>query len=99
MTVETIKKKITPILKRKGVLKAAVFGSFARGEETKSSDVDILVQLAKNKSLLDLVGLKFDMEDRLGRGVDIVSYGGISKFLKDIILKDQKVIYESKKRS
>lgn len=99
MTVATIKKQITPILKRQGVIKAAVFGSFARGEETKKSDVDILVQLAKNKSLLDLASLKLDLEDKLGRNVDVVSYGGISKFLKDIILKEQKVIYESKKRS
>ncbi len=99
MTVETIKKKITPILKRQGVIKAAVFGSFARGEETRNSDVDILVQLAKNKSLLDLAGLKLELEDKLDRNVDVVSYGGISKFLKNIILKDQKIIYECKKRS
>jgi len=85
MTVETIKKKITPILRRQGVLKAAVFGSFARGEETKNSDVDILVKLAKSKSLLDLVDLKLELQDRLSRDVDVISYGGIHPLLKNII--------------
>lgn len=86
-----------PILKRQGVLKAAVFGSAARGEMTKSSDVDLLVKLGKDKTLLDLVGLKLDLEEKLGRGVDVVSYGGIHPLLKDMILKEQKIIYESKK--
>ena len=99
MTTEAIKKKIVRILKRQGVLKAAVFGSAARGEMTNNSDIDILVKLAKNKSLLDLVGLKIALEDKLGRDVDVVSYGGIHPLLKDVILKEQVVIYESKKRS
>lgn len=99
MTTEAIKKKILPILKRQGVIRAAVFGSFARSEETKDSDIDILVKLAKNKSLLDLVGLKLELEDRLGRDVDVISYGGIHPLLKNIILKEQQIIYESKKRS
>jgi len=86
-------------LKRQGVLRAAVFGSVARGEMTKKSDIDILVKLAKNKSLLDLVGLRLELKDKLGRNVDVVSYGGIHPLLRDIILKEQKVIYESKKRS
>lgn len=86
-------------MKRQGVLRAAVFGSVARGEMTKKSDIDILVKLAKNKSLLDLVGLRLELKDKLGRNVDVVSYGGIHPLLRDIILKEQKVIYESKKRS
>ncbi len=99
MLVPTIKRQIVTILKRQGVLKAAVFGSFARGEETKKSDVDLLVQLGKNKSLLDLIGLKLELEEELGRKVDLLTYGGINHRLKDIILKEQKVIYEKAKRS
>ncbi|MFA4890145.1 MAG: nucleotidyltransferase family protein [Candidatus Paceibacterota bacterium] len=99
METAEIKRKIVPILKRQGVLRAAVFGSVARGEMTKKSDIDILVKLAKNKSLLDLVGLRLELKDKLGRNVDVVSYGGIHPLLRDIILKEQKVIYESKKRS
>ena len=44
MTVLHLKKKIVPILKKQGVLKAALFGSFAKGNETKKSDLDLLVK-------------------------------------------------------
>lgn len=94
-----ITKKVTPILKSREVLKASIFGSAARGELNKKSDIDFLIKLPKKKSLLDLVELKFDLEDKLGRKIDIVSYGGINPLLKDAILKEHKVIYERKKRS
>lgn len=94
MTLQTITKQIIPILKREKVVKAALFGSVARNEIKKNSDIDILVKLDRSKNLLDLVGLKLELEDKLGREVDIVSYGGINPLLKDIILKEQKVIYE-----
>lgn len=99
MTTQTIKEKILPILKRQGVTKAAFFGSFARGEEGKKSDIDILVNLKKDQSLLDLVGLKLDLQKKLGRKVDLLTYNGIHPLLRDKILNEQKVIYESKKRS
>lgn len=85
-----------PIFKRQGVTKAAFFGSFARGEENKRSDIDILVNLKKNKTLLDLVGLKLELEEELGRKVDVLTYNGINHLLKDIILNEQKIIYEKK---
>jgi predicted nucleotidyltransferase len=99
MTVETIKKQIVPILKRQGVIKAAVFGSAARGEMTKKSDVDILIKYGSKKSLFDLIRLEFDLGKKLGRKVDLLTYKSIHHLLRDIILKEQKVIYESKKRS
>lgn len=98
MTTQTIKKKILPILKRQGVTKAALFGSIVRGETRKRSDVDILVNLKKGKTLLDLVGLQLELEEKLGRKVDVLTYNSIHPLLKDIILNEQKVIYESKKR-
>lgn len=99
MTIQNIKKKIIPILKRQGVMKAAIFGSFARNEATKKSDIDILVNLKKDKTLFDLVGLKLELEDKLGRKVDVLTYNGIHHLLKDRILNEQKIIYESKKRT
>ena len=99
MTTQAIKEKIVPILKRQGVTKAAFFGSFARGEAGKKSDIDILVNLKKDKSLLDLVGLKLDLQEKLGRKVDLLTYNGIHPLLRDRILNEQKVIYEIKKRS
>ena len=96
MSTQAIKKKIVPILKRQGVTKAALFGSFARGEARKRSDIDILVNLKKNKTLLDLVGLKLELEEKLGRKVDVLTYNGLHPLLKNIILNEQKIIYESK---
>lgn len=96
MTTQSIKRKIIPILKRQGVTKAALFGSAARGEMKKRSDVDILVKLEKGKSLFDFVGLKLELEDKLRKKVDLVMYGAIKPRLKDIILRDEKIIYEKR---
>ncbi|MFH1187474.1 MAG: nucleotidyltransferase family protein [bacterium] len=99
MKLETIKNEIAPILKRQGVLKAAVFGSAARGEMGKNSDIDILIKYGGKKSLLDLVRLEFELEEKLGRKIDLLTYKSIHPLLRGIILKEQKVIYETKKRS
>lgn len=96
MTIQSISAKIIPTLKRQGVSKAALFGSVVRGEAKKKSDVDILVDFSERKSLLDLVRLQFALEEKLGRKVDLLTYGSIHPLLKDIILKEQKVIYEKR---
>lgn len=85
-----------PVLKRHGVIKAALFGSIVRGEAKKNSDIDILVKLARNKTLLDLVGLQLELQDKLGKKVDVLTYNSIHPLLKDIILNEQKVIYEKR---
>jgi predicted nucleotidyltransferase len=89
-----IKNRIIPILRRQGVIKAAIFGSFARGEETKKSDLDLLVKMPKSKTFLDMAGLKVELEDEIGREVDIVEYDAIRPMLKKQILMDKKEIYE-----
>lgn len=96
MTVQSIKKKITPILRRQGVTKAALFGSCARGEMKKRSDIDILVKLEKGKGLFDFVGLKLELEKKLKKKVDLVTYNAIKPRLKDLILKNEKIIYEKR---
>lgn len=96
MSIQSIKTKITPTLKTQGVLKAGLFGSVVRGETKKKSDIDILVKFSERKSLLDLVRLQFILEDKLGRKVDLLTYDSIHPLLKDIILKEQKVIYEKR---
>lgn len=96
MKIQHIKAKITPILKDQGVLKAAVFGSYATGEAKPSSDVDLLVELEDRKSLFDLIGLKLDLEDKLKKKVDLLTYDAIHPLLKDIILNEQQVIYEKR---
>lgn len=63
-----------------------------RGEESKDSDVDILVEFEREKSLLDLAGLKIELEEILGRKVDILTYNSLHSLPKDRILKEGKVI-------
>ncbi|MBN2380841.1 nucleotidyltransferase family protein [candidate division WOR-3 bacterium] len=98
MSIDELKKKILPVLKRYGIRKAAVFGSFARGEDTENSDIDLLVEFndSENKSLLDLAGIQLDLQDLLGRDVDILTYRSIHPLLKDYILRDEKVFYEER---
>jgi predicted nucleotidyltransferase len=87
-----IKEKVSPIMKRYGVKKVALFGSLVRGEMREDSDVDILVEIESDISLLDFVGLKIEIEEALGRKVDLVEYCTIKPLLKDKILKEQVVI-------
>ncbi|MDO5524352.1 MAG: nucleotidyltransferase domain-containing protein, partial [Bacteroidia bacterium] len=68
--IENIKELVIPIVKRNKIKKAGIFGSFATGAATETSDVDILVEVGNNISLLDFVKIKFDMEDSLQRKVD-----------------------------
>jgi len=90
--VEKLSGQILPVLKRFGVKKAAIFGSLARGEGGRESDVDILVEFEPGKSLLDLAGLKIELEETLGRRVDVLTYNSLHPLLKDRILKEQKPI-------
>jgi hypothetical protein len=87
--LEAIKKAIAPVLKRHRVLRAGIFGSFASGKMTENSDIDILVELAEDKSLLDLAALKLALEEAVGRTVDVVEYSTIHPLLKDRILREQ----------
>lgn len=87
--MKKIKKQIVPILKKHGVKKAGIFGSFARGEQTKRSDVDILVKLPKKTSLLDIIGIEQEIEDKTHRKADLVEYTTIHPLLKNQILKEE----------
>jgi len=76
--------------------KAWVFGSYARGEETRKSDIDIMVRFDKGAriSLLDFVGIKLDLEDKMRKKIDLVTEGGIMKFARESIDNDKILIYE-----
>lgn len=92
-TLAWIKKRAVPVLKKHAVKRAAVFGSFARGEAKVRSDVDLLIEYkAKNKSLFDLVDLKAELEETLDRKVDIVTYNSIYAGIRKQILGEQIII-------
>lgn len=88
MKLNEIKSKIRKILKRHGVVRAGIFGSYARGEQKKASDIDVLVKTAKPMGF-DFVGIKFDLEDALGKNVDLVSYQALHKLLRKQILSEE----------
>jgi predicted nucleotidyltransferase len=90
--VEEVKRKILPILKPYGVKRAALFGSCVREEMGGDSDIDILVEIDKDISLLDFVGLKLEIEDALGRKVDLVEYSVIKPLMRENILNEQVVV-------
>ena len=69
-----------------GAVAVSVFGSRARGTATPESDLDLLVQLERGRSLLDLVAIKQDLEDLLKCKVDVVTTGGLSPYLRDQVL-------------
>jgi len=89
---EKIKELILDILKNYDVKRASLFGSIARGDATDKSDVDLLVEFEGKKSLLDLAGLKLDLEDLLHCKVDVLTYNSINPLLRERILNEQVVI-------
>lgn len=65
-----------------------VFGSLARGDNRDGSDLDLLIDLAPGRSLLDLIAIKQDLEDLLGVRVDVVTERSISPYLRDAVLRE-----------
>jgi len=81
-----------PIMQEYGVKKAALFGSFVRREMKKNSDIDVLVEIEADISLLDFIELKQKLEETLGRKVDLVEYNTLKPLIKENILKEQVVL-------
>ncbi|MCH8870685.1 MAG: nucleotidyltransferase family protein [Chloroflexi bacterium] len=88
MLLDRHRNEILALAKMRGARNIRVFGSVARDEATTDSDVDILVEMEPGRSLLDLTGLQLDLEELLGRDVDVVTENGLSPYLKDRILAE-----------
>ena len=88
------RKVISDYFQNKPVLKAYLFGSYARGEANEQSDVDILIELDYSQSIgLAFVEMQLDLQDMLSRKVDLVSARGLSKFIKPFIEQEKELIY------
>lgn len=82
--------------KKNDITFLGVFGSYSRGEQKETSDVDILVRFSRRKSLLDLVRIERLLSEIMGVKVDLVTEGSVSPYMIDDIRKELKVIYDEK---
>ncbi|OGV01873.1 MAG: nucleotidyltransferase [Ignavibacteria bacterium RIFOXYB2_FULL_36_7] len=90
-----LKEQIKKFFKSKPVLRAYLFGSEARNESEGNSDIDILVELDYSKPIgLEFVKMKLELEELLNKKVDLLSSGGISKYIQPFIEQDKILIYE-----
>ena len=93
MTIDEIKKIVTPILEQNGVEYAGVFGSMARGEARSDCDVDIVVKFKNRPTFDGYLRLDEDLRKILGREIDLVTEGAVNKFLRPYIERDIKTVY------
>ncbi len=80
---------IVKILKKYGIKRAGIFGSYTRNEQTKKSDIDILIEYPKGLGGFGFVGIALDLEKALKKKVDLLTYGGINPYLKENILREE----------
>ena len=90
---------IQEYMKTKPIIRAWLFGSFSRGEETPESDIDILVDYDESNgtvSLFKMGGMLMDLSTLMGRRVDLVDNSGLKEFARKSVDQDKILIYERK---
>lgn len=85
--------RLIDICRQNDVSMVGVFGSIARGEDKKKSDLDLIVRFSKRKSLLALVRLERELTEALGKKVDLLTEAAISPYLREQILDEMQVVY------
>ncbi|MFB8794835.1 MAG: nucleotidyltransferase family protein [Microcoleus sp.] len=80
--------EILQLAAKHGAFNVRIFGSVARGEEREDSDVDFLVEMETERSLLDRIGLIQDLEDFLGKKVDVANVKGLREAFRERILRE-----------
>jgi len=88
-----IRDRIVTILKKYDAERIAIFGSYARGEAGKKSDIDILVRFARPKSLIQLVQIEDEIAKSVKVPVDLVTEKSVSPYISPSIRRDEVVIY------
>jgi len=95
---EGVEEKLAKICRKNDILFMAVFGSFARGEQNRRSDIDIAVEFDRNseKSLLDLVRIENELRKIFRRKVDLVVLRSLSPYIIEDVKKEMRIIYEKR---
>ncbi len=86
--VQEKREDILRIASEYGAYDVRIFGSVARGEDDEKSDIDFLVNMEKGRSLFDLGGLLMDLQDLLGRDVDVVTEKGLRERIRERVLRE-----------
>jgi hypothetical protein len=86
--LKTRRVEILNIASQHGARNVRIFGSAARGDSSPSSDIDFLVEMDDGRSLFDLVGLWQDLEELLGRKVDVVEPEGLHWYVRDRVIQE-----------
>jgi predicted nucleotidyltransferase len=84
--------EIARFLEQRGAKKAAIFGSYVRGEERPGSDIDVIVEFSETKSLLELVRIERELSEALGIKVDLLTEKSISPYLIDEVKREMEVV-------
>lgn len=90
--IEKKKPLLLELLRKHGVKRASLFGSTVTGAATEDSDIDFLVEFEGDKTLLDLVGLRIDLQELLGKKVDVLTFHSLHRLLRERILSEQEVL-------
>lgn len=88
--------KLINLCKQKDISYLGLFGSYARGEQKDSSDIDLLVNFKQPVGYFKLVQVQNDIKDLLNKEVDLVTENALSKHIKPFVYKDLKAIYGSR---
>lgn len=88
LDLEKQRPEILRIAREHGARNVQVFGSVNRGDATADSDLDVLIDFEPGRSLLDLVGLKLDLEELLGCTVDVVTENALHWTIRDRVLAE-----------
>lgn len=87
--IDYIGPKIVKIMKNRGIKKAGIFGSYARGEQKSTSDIDILIEPTSEMGYFEVSNLEEELKKSLKKKIDLLTYASINQLLKNRILKEE----------
>ena len=94
-SIEELQKLVLPIASGYGIENVYLFGSYARGEATEDSDIDLRIDKGALRGYIELSGFELDLEDALGTEVEVMTTGGLSgEFLRSIA-NEEVLLYEA----
>lgn len=92
MNRKKLYKIIVSNLKKQGAKKIVLFGSYARNEQTEDSDIDLIVDFIKTKSLLEIVKIEKELSKTTGKKIELLTEDSISPHIKNSIKKEREVL-------